>query len=118
MKHRRSLIILLLAGLLISAVFPSTAHAQTPAPVVRVVLFYSPDCPHCHYVITETLPPLLKKYGIQLQIMSVDVNQPAGMTLFLAAIPNPAARTSITTGTDYWGRSPVNRKVTCKNETG
>ena len=47
-------------------------------PVVHAVLFYSPTCPHCQYVITETLPPLMEKYGNQLQIMGVDVTQPKG----------------------------------------
>ena len=61
-------------------------RAQTPSPVVHAALFYSPDCPHCQYVITEALPPLLKKYGTQLQIIAVDVNQPQGQTLFIAAL--------------------------------
>ncbi len=59
---------------------------RQPAPVVHAVLFYSPTCPHCHYVITETLPPLMEKYGDQLQIIGVDVTQPKGQTLFLAAL--------------------------------
>ena len=55
-------------------------------PVVHAVLFYSPTCPHCHYVITETLPPLMEKYGDQLQIIGVDVSQPDGQMLFLATL--------------------------------
>ena len=37
-------------------------QARTPSPdaVVRAVLFYSPTCGHCEYVITEVLPPLSK----------------------------------------------------------
>jgi uncharacterized membrane protein len=62
-----------------------TAHAQT-TPVVHAVLFYSPACGHCHYVISETLPPLFEKYGEQLQIIGVDVTQPQGQELFLAAL--------------------------------
>lgn len=72
--------------LLISLLFPSPAQAQTPNAVVHAVLFYSPSCGHCHYVIEEVLPPLFEKYGDQLQIASVDVTQPEGQTLFLAAL--------------------------------
>jgi uncharacterized membrane protein/thiol-disulfide isomerase/thioredoxin len=77
---------LLLGALLAIPASLSTAHAQAAPPVVHAVLFYSPTCPHCHYVITETLPPLMKKYGDQLQIIGVDVNQPDGQMLFLAAL--------------------------------
>jgi uncharacterized membrane protein len=65
-----------------------TARAQTPvgAPVVRAILFYSPDCPHCQYVIQEVLPPLFQEYGKQLQIVGFDVNHPKGQQLFRSAI--------------------------------
>jgi uncharacterized membrane protein/thiol-disulfide isomerase/thioredoxin len=65
---------------------PQAAAAQPPAAVVRAVLFYSPSCGHCHYVITEVLPPLYEKYGEQLEIMGVDVSQPDARTLFIAAL--------------------------------
>ena len=64
---------------------PLPAQAQT-VPVVHAVLFYSPSCGHCHLVITETLPPLFEKHGEQLQIIGVDVTQPQGQELFLAAL--------------------------------
>ena len=86
MNHRRLFIALLLAPVLVIPAFPFIVHAQTPAPTVRAVLFYSPTCPHCEYVITETLPPLMEKYGKQLQIIGVDVTQPDGHTLFVAAL--------------------------------
>jgi uncharacterized membrane protein len=54
--------------------------------VVRAVLFYSPNCGHCHLVITETLPPLFEKYGNQLDMIGIDVTQPAGQALFLAVL--------------------------------
>jgi thiol-disulfide isomerase/thioredoxin len=54
--------------------------------VVWAVLFYSPNCGHCHHVITEVLPPLIEKYGHQLSIVGVDVTQPDGQALFLAAL--------------------------------
>jgi uncharacterized membrane protein/thiol-disulfide isomerase/thioredoxin len=55
---------------------------QTPQPVARVVLFYSPQCGHCHYVIQEILPPLHEKYGEQLEIIGIDVSQPQGSYFF------------------------------------
>jgi uncharacterized membrane protein len=54
--------------------------------MVRAVLFYSPNCGHCHFVITEFLPPLFEQYGEQLVIVGVDVTQPDGWALFLAVL--------------------------------
>jgi len=78
---------LMIAILLFSSLFipVSNVGAQTE-PVVRAVLFYSPTCPHCEQVINETLPPLIEKYGKQFEIIGVNVNQPEGQTIFLAAL--------------------------------
>lgn len=74
----------LLLPLWLSSLGPSsTASADV---VVKAVLFYSPNCGHCHMVITETLPPLVEKYGSQLFIVGVDVSQPGGQSLFLATL--------------------------------
>jgi uncharacterized membrane protein len=54
--------------------------------VVRAVLFYSPTCPHCHYVISEVLSPMAATYGEQLQIIGLDTSQPEGARLYEAAI--------------------------------
>ena len=78
-----SFVIVLTLLLVISSALP--VHAQT-LPVVHAVLFYSPSCGHCHYVITETLLPLLEKYGEQFQIVGVDVTNPTGQTLFMSAL--------------------------------
>jgi uncharacterized membrane protein len=61
-------------------------HAQSGPAVVRAVLFYSPRCGHCHYVITEALPPLIEKYGSQLQLVGIDVTQPDGSSLFSSVL--------------------------------
>ena len=63
-----------------------TGRAQAQQPVVRAVLFYSPTCGHCHYVITEVLPPLGERYGDQLQLVGVDTTSPNGQILYQAAI--------------------------------
>ena len=66
---------------------PSTAAAQSAeVPVVRAVLFYSPNCPHCHIVINEVLLPMLEEYGDQLQVVGIDTYQAAGSQLYQAAI--------------------------------
>lgn len=62
-------------------------HAQDDQPVVRAVLFYSPTCGHCELVIQQTLLPMIADYGEhRLQIIGVDVTQPQGQELFLAAL--------------------------------
>lgn len=57
-------------------------HTLAADPVTKAVLFYSPSCGHCEYVITEVLPPLLEQYGDQLLILLVDVTQPQGQQLY------------------------------------
>lgn len=56
------------------------------SPSVNAVLFHSPSCPHCQKVISEDLPPLLDKYGEQLNIFGINVNTPQGQQLYLAAV--------------------------------
>jgi uncharacterized membrane protein/thiol-disulfide isomerase/thioredoxin len=66
--------------------------------VVRAVLFYSPTCPHCHSVMTESLSPLQAAYGSRLQILAVDVTDPAGSRLYDAAVAQfqvPAERRGV-----------------------
>jgi uncharacterized membrane protein len=64
------------------AFLPSRHTAAAAAPVVRVVLFFSPTCPHCENVINNTLPPLEQKYPQALAIIKVDVTTPAGGELY------------------------------------
>lgn len=61
-------------------------HADEEKPVVQAILFYSPNCPHCHQVIEEVLPPLWEQYGEQLQIAGADTSTPDGSALYHAAI--------------------------------
>lgn len=84
MKKNAALKAILLAGMFL--LFPAAARAQTALPAVRAVLFYSPTCGHCELVIAETLIPMTKRYGDQLQILGVDVSQPQGSELFSAAL--------------------------------
>ncbi len=63
-----------------------TSTVQAQDGIVRAVLFYSPSCPHCHQVMTEDLPPLLEKYGAQLEVVIVDTAHPDGNVFYQAAI--------------------------------
>lgn len=60
--------------------------AQAQRPVVQGVLFYSPTCGHCEYVINEVLPPLSERHGDQLQLVGADITSPGGQALYQAAI--------------------------------
>jgi uncharacterized membrane protein/thiol-disulfide isomerase/thioredoxin len=75
---------LLIGSLALS--FFKAPPVQAESAVVRAVLFYSPSCPHCHQVITEDLPPLMEKYGDQLQIAGIDTTSAGGQALYEAAI--------------------------------
>ncbi len=59
---------------------------QAEEPIVRAVFFASPTCPFCLQAKTQVITPLSEKYGRALQIASVDVTQPEGQSLYLAAI--------------------------------
>jgi len=78
---------LLICSLFIPLFFSVTSvSANSPDEnVVQAVLFYSPACGHCHYVMTEVLPPLLEEYGDQLQIVGIDASTPDGFAVFQAA---------------------------------
>jgi uncharacterized membrane protein/thiol-disulfide isomerase/thioredoxin len=51
-------------------------------PVVRAVMFFSPNCGHCHTVITEVLPPLVDEYGDQLQIIGINTGTSEGQIVY------------------------------------
>ncbi|RPI22027.1 MAG: thioredoxin family protein, partial [Chloroflexota bacterium] len=74
-----------LALSLVGFAIASPAKAAGPDPVVYAVLFYSPTCGHCEKVINEELPPLLEKYGDQLQILKVNVTDELGGELYRKA---------------------------------
>lgn len=54
--------------------------------VVRAVLFWSETCPHCHHVMSETLPPLQEKYGEQLEVRTIEISDPDNYRLWGAAM--------------------------------
>ena len=83
MKRHKIIIALLVASILF---LPAKVHAQTDPPVVRAVLFYSPTCGHCEYVIQNTILPMMEQYGDQLQIIGIDVSQQQGQMFFMSAM--------------------------------
>jgi uncharacterized membrane protein/thiol-disulfide isomerase/thioredoxin len=64
----------------------SVQPTATAAPIVRAVLFYRSACSHCQKLTEETIPPLLEKYGAQLEIFAVDASFPEGNAIYHAAI--------------------------------
>ncbi len=92
----------LIAVVFLIALLPlgQEALAQSDQPVVRAVLFFSPTCPHCEQVISQDLPPLMDKYGDQLQILGINTALPEGQTLYQTAIDHyqiPAERRGVPT---------------------
>lgn len=50
--------------------------AQADEPVVRILFFFSPSCGHCEKIINEFMPPLMEKYGNQLEVAFIDISNP------------------------------------------
>jgi uncharacterized membrane protein len=93
--------------LLLASVAAPSRQLQAQSGAVRVVLFFSPTCPHCHEVIQDHLPIFFDIYGgeprvwtdqsvpdgerslylmynEQLEILLIDVTRPLGGRLFVA----------------------------------
>jgi len=66
-RHWRIIVLMLWLFVLVAPV----PHATEP--VVRAFFFYSQTCSHCEAVQTEVLPPLLSKYGAQLELRYFDI---------------------------------------------
>ena len=56
----------------VALLVPTRVHAQDPT--VKVLLFYSEECPHCHTVLEKVLPPLQEKYGQQLEVKKLEIS--------------------------------------------
>jgi len=68
------------------AILSATAAQSADEPVVQAIIFYSPVCPACHYVINEVLVPMVNDYGDRLHIVGVDTSQSARRQLYQAAV--------------------------------
>ncbi|MEA2008929.1 MAG: vitamin K epoxide reductase family protein [Chloroflexota bacterium] len=77
---------LLLLTLLVISIIPFANTVQAGEPIIYAVLFYSTTCPHCEQVINEVLPPLVEKYGLQLQIFALNTYEEKGNELYQATV--------------------------------
>jgi len=84
-RNKKALTLLCLGWLILFSILPART-ARADGPVVRAVIFYSPNCGHCYKVLTEDLPPLIEQYGDQLQIITINVTLEEGQALFQAAL--------------------------------
>ena len=71
------------------ATMPLAAAAQNDQPVVFGVLFYSPECPHCHAFIENDWPGMQAEFGDQFQLLFINVQTQGGEALFRAAYNAP-----------------------------
>jgi uncharacterized membrane protein len=66
----------------LSAIFAWILPVEAAPAAVRAVFFYSPTCPHCEYVIKNTLPPLEAQYPETLLLAKIDVTTTDGGKLY------------------------------------
>lgn len=76
----------ILALVAVMILSPAQAVAQERQPIVYAVLFYSPQCPHCHEVITNDWPKLQEEFGDQFQLLFIDVTTTQGQMLYGATV--------------------------------
>ena len=70
----------ILSAVFLLAVFGGWGAVQPAGasdPVVRAVLFYSPQCPHCQMVRETVLTELEGKYGGSFQLLEIDTSTDA-----------------------------------------
>jgi uncharacterized membrane protein len=81
----KRMVALIVCGLLLLS--PPVALAQKS--VVYAVLFFSPQCPHCHDVIDNYLPLWQQEFGARFKLLMVDVTTEQGGVLYWAATETP-----------------------------
>jgi len=74
-----------MAALWLGVSLPQASAQEEEPVVVFAVLFYSPSCPHCHLVLTETYPALEQEFGDQLQVLFIDVSTAWGGQMAFSA---------------------------------
>jgi uncharacterized membrane protein len=84
--NRKYVLSFVVCLLLILSVWSVVLVLADGGGVVRAILFHRPGCPHCNEVIEEVLPPLMERYGEQLQIGDADTSTEEGGALYQAAI--------------------------------
>jgi uncharacterized membrane protein len=61
------------------------ATSLSAAPT-KAVMFFSPDCVHCHEVIENELTPLLREHPGELEFILINVSTDEGATLFYRVV--------------------------------
>jgi cytochrome c biogenesis protein CcdA/thiol-disulfide isomerase/thioredoxin len=82
----RKISLMILAGLLLVLAVGCGPATIPGDAVVKVVFFWSENCPHCHKVMEDDLPPLVEKYGDQLEILMIEASGADAYEVYLAAI--------------------------------
>ena len=77
------ILILLALALVLGVSQVQSVHAQDEA-VAHVILFHSPACPHCRYVVNEVLPVLQAQYGDQLDVRMYNLQEYEGASALQA----------------------------------
>lgn len=99
---RKSIVTAIILVLAVAALGVIPALAQdSDEPKAFAVLFYSPTCPHCHEVITNTVPKLEAEFGDALEILFVNVATESGAQMIFAACP------ALGVPEDYCGGVPM-----------
>jgi len=70
--RKTALLTLLLIVMVLGWLAP---HTEAQEPVVRMLLFYSPECPHCQNIIENFLPQLRDQFGDQLETTMLDIQE-------------------------------------------
>ncbi len=70
MVHRiaSGLVAILIALAALLLLMPAAGAQEDDAPSVKAILFFSPTCGHCEYVIQSVLPPLFAENGGQWDV--------------------------------------------------
>lgn len=75
MRLTKATIYLLIFIAVVTSTAPVFARTYLVEPkVVRAVLFWSQGCPHCHEVLENVFPAILKQYGNQMEVLLIEVN--------------------------------------------
>ncbi|HEY76868.1 MAG TPA: hypothetical protein G4O00_11980 [Thermoflexia bacterium] len=117
-----------LATLLGLLALTGIASAQEPPPqgdgIVRILYFYSVDCPHCQVVEQEVLAPLQAEYGDRLDLRKLEIGDPINYELlvrteeyFDVAPERRGLPTVVVDGQVLIGEDEVRRRLCCLIET-
>lgn len=83
---KKILLFIILAIVIFSTGVMGASAQDEDLPVVRIILFFSPTCPHCQKVINEVIPPLKEQYGEQLYILYINTATQGGGALFMSTL--------------------------------